>query len=97
MENTTVPITPTTNRKEYNRLYHNKRYKENKVQVHAYQQSMRLKKDMNIKKELWEKYRHHLADIVKIHKIMERVPTILILEILNNPIIEFQNISAEIV
>jgi hypothetical protein len=91
----TTPTLLTTTRREYNRLYHNKRYKDDKVKVHAYQQSLKIKKELNIKKDLWKKYKHHLADIVKLHKIMARVPVELILEILENPITEFQDTEPE--
>jgi hypothetical protein len=68
--------------RDYNREYMNKRYKSDVVKSRAYQQSIRLKKKLATTDEEWEKYKHHLADIVKMKQIMERIPRELVLELL---------------
>ena len=76
---------PITNRREYMREYQRQRYNANLEKARAYQQSLKLKKKLNIKDELWEKYNYHLSDIMKLIKIIEHVPPELILEVLQNP------------
>jgi hypothetical protein len=76
---------PITNRRDYMRDYQRQRYNADLEKARAYQQSLKLKKRLNLNDELWEKYKHHLADIVKLTKIMEHLPTELIMEVLQNP------------
>jgi hypothetical protein len=77
--------TPITNRRDYMRDYQRQRYNADLEKARAYQQSLKLKKRMNISDALWDKYKHHLADIVKLTKIMEHLPTEIIMEVLQNP------------
>jgi hypothetical protein len=67
------------------REYQRQRYNADLEKARAYQQSLKLKRKLNINDELWDKYKHHLADIVKLTKIMEHLPTELIMEVLQNP------------
>ena len=80
-----TPTTNTNSRREYMREYQREKYNADKGKARAYQQSLKLKKKLHIDDELWEKYKHHLADIIKLTKIMEHLPNELILEILQNP------------
>jgi hypothetical protein len=73
------------NRRDYMREYQRERYNADKIKARAYQQSLKLKRKFNISEELWEKYKHHLADIVKLQKIMEHLPTQIILDVIQNP------------
>ena len=75
---------PILNRRDYMREYQRERYNADKEKGRCYQQSIKLKRKLNISDELWDKYRHYLADIVKLQKIMEHVPIELILEVLQN-------------
>jgi hypothetical protein len=76
---------PITNRRDYMRDYQRQRYNADLEKARAYQQSLKLKKRMNISDAMWDKYKHHLADIVKLTKIMEHLPAELIMEVLQNP------------
>jgi hypothetical protein len=77
--------TPITNRRDYMRDYQRQRYNADLEKARAYQQSLKLKRKLNINDAMWEKYKHHLADIIKLTKIMEHLPTELIMEVLQNP------------
>ena len=70
--------------REYQRDYQRRRYQENKVKGRAYQTSMRMKRGLDLSKELWETYKHHLADALKLVAIMERIPIELIHKIVAN-------------
>ena len=72
-------------RRNYMRDYHKKRYNSDKVQARNYQQSIKLKRKLNISEEHWEKYKHNLADIIKLLKISQHLSSELILEVLQNP------------
>ena len=76
---------PITNRREYMREYQRERYNADKDKARSYQQSIKLKRKLNIPDQLWDKYKHHLADIIKLQKIVERLPADLILEVIQNP------------
>jgi predicted nucleotidyltransferase len=75
----------TIYRREYMRVYQREKYNSDKNKARGYQQSLKLKKKFNINEEFWVKYKHYLADIVKLEKIMEHVPKELILEIVQQP------------
>ena len=72
-------------RRNYMRDYHKKRYNSDKIQARNYQQSIKLKKKLNINEEHWEKYKHNLADIIKLLKISQHLSSELILEVIQNP------------
>jgi len=76
---------PTTNRRDYNREYQNKRYNADKEKARMYQQSIKLKSKLGIKDDVWDKYKHYLADVVRLTAIVEHLPKELILEIVKNP------------
>jgi len=77
--------TTNNNRRDYMRDYQRQRYNADLEKARSYQQSLKLKKRMNISDALWDKYKHHLADIVKLTKILEHLPAELIQEVLQNP------------
>jgi hypothetical protein len=77
--------TPITNRRDYMRDYQRQRYNADLEKARSYQQSLKLKKRLNISDAMWDKYKHHLADIIKLTKIMEHLPAELIQEVLLNP------------
>jgi len=72
-------------RRNYMRDYHKKRYHSDVIQARNYQQSIKLKKKLNISEEHWEKYKHNLADIIKLLQISQHLSSELILEVLQNP------------
>ena len=73
----------TNSRREYMREYQLKRYHDNEEKARGYINSLRIKKrNPNLPTEWWDKYKHHLADIVKIQVILKRLPMEVLMEIL---------------
>ena len=81
----TIALKAMISRREYQREYQKKRYNANLDKARAYQKSLKVKKKLNLSDELWDKYKHNLADIMKLTKIMETLPREMILEILQTP------------
>lgn len=40
------------------------------------------KKRLNVADEMWDKYSHHLSDVIKLREILRRVPSEIVEEIL---------------
>ena len=79
---TSTSISSTKNRKEYMREYHRKRYLADTEKAKSYRNSLRCRLRENVTEEKWSKYKHHLADIVKLQDILKKLPTELIDEIM---------------
>jgi len=79
---TSTPKSSTRNRKEYMRDYHRKRYLADADKAKSYRNSLRCRLKENITEEEWSKYKHHLADIVKLQDILKKLPKELIDEIM---------------
>jgi hypothetical protein len=80
-----------TNDKEYMKEYMKKRYENDKEKINKYQRSLRLKSKKNISNEMWEKYKDHLIDVVKLKEILSSLP----IDIINEILLE-HNISTSI-
>jgi len=81
----TQPAEPALSRREYMRDYHRERYNSDKDKARGYQQSIKLKKKLNISEDHWERYKHNLADIIKLLKITQHLSPELVLEVIQNP------------
>jgi len=73
-----IDETELLKRREYMREYKRKQYKENPDKENALQRTFRIKRSFNIPPEDFEKYKHYLGDIVRLKKIVERIPKELI-------------------
>jgi len=80
-----------TNDKEYMKEYMKKRYNNDKEKINKYQRSLRLKTKKNISNEMWEKYKDHLVDVVKLQEVLTSLP----IDIINEILLE-HNISTKI-
>ena len=80
-----------TNDKEYMKEYMKKRYNNDKEKINKYQRSLRLKSKKNISNEMWEKYKDHLVDVVKLQDVLTSLP----IDIINEILLE-HNISTKI-
>jgi deoxyadenosine/deoxycytidine kinase len=76
-------LTQKKNYTEYQREYHRNRYQSDPIIARQYQRSIKIKKQYNIPKEQFEKYRHQLGNVVNLLKLMQKMPESLILEIIN--------------
>ena len=72
----------TTNDKEYMREYMKKRYNDDKDKAKKYQKALRWKTTKNIPNEMWDKYKHHLVEVIKLKEILGSLPAEIINEIL---------------
>jgi len=75
---------PIISRREYNREYQRQRYNADPEKGRAYKKSMQIKKQLNVGEALWNKYKHHLADILKLTEIARRLPREFVMEIVEN-------------
>jgi hypothetical protein len=73
-------------RTDYMRQYMRNQYQTNPIKMKQYRNSCRVKAKLNIPDEEFERYKHYLADIVKLREIITRVPTDILLEIIIPPI-----------
>ena len=71
-----------TNDKEYMKEYMKNRYNNDKEKVKKYQKALRWKTTKNIPNEMWDKYKHHLVEVIKLKEILTSLPTEIINEIL---------------
>ena len=78
------PIKQSVNKTEYMREYMRARYQADHTKEKQYRSSCRVKAKNNIPNEEFSKYKHHLADIVKLKEILTRVPKEMVLEIFQN-------------
>ena len=69
-------------RREYMRDYQRTKYQEDLVKARAYQQSIKLKKKLNLSDDLWLKYKHHLADVVRLQELLNRLPAEVVKDIM---------------
>jgi predicted house-cleaning noncanonical NTP pyrophosphatase (MazG superfamily) len=69
-------------RKEYMREYQRKRYLQDPDKNKQYRNSLRVRLRDDISSELWDKYKHHLADVLKLKELVNKLPEELINEII---------------
>lgn len=77
--------TPSITRREYNRQYHRKRYQESLEKGRSYSKSLKVKQRHNIDQATWDKYREHLADVIRLADIVRRIPADILAEVIANP------------
>jgi hypothetical protein len=65
----------TADKKAYMREYMRKRYNENKEKCRAYKNSVKCKITHNLPAEELKEYGMYLADIYRLRKIKEKLPT----------------------
>ena len=58
------------------------RYNNDKEKAKKYQKALRWKATKNIPNEMWDKYKHHLVEVIKLKEILTSLPTEIINEIL---------------
>lgn len=80
-----------TNDKEYMKEYMKKRYNNDKENAKKYQKALRWKSTKNISNEMWDKYKLHLVEVIKLKEILGSLPT----EIINEILLE-HNITSKI-
>lgn len=73
----------TADKKAYMREYMRKRYSENKEDCRAYKNSVKCKKTHNLPAEELKEYGLYLADIYRLRKIKEKLPTDLFEKVIN--------------
>jgi len=76
-----IDETELLKRREYMREYKRKQYKENPDKENALQRTFRIKRSFEISPEDFDKYKHYLGDIVRLKKIVERIPKELLAEL----------------
>ena len=71
------------NRREYMREYKRAKYNDDKQKARAYSNSIVAKRSLPPEQaaEMWRKFGHHLADVMKLQKLMERIPHDLLMEL----------------
>jgi hypothetical protein len=72
----------SNSKNDYMREYMSKKYHSDPVKSSQYRNSRRIKVKLGLSDEEFNKYRHFLADIIKIKEICERVPLNLVEELL---------------
>ena len=75
METETQTALKTADKKAYMREYMRKRYNENKEECRAYKNSVKYRKNHNLPAEELKEYGMYLADIDRLRKIKEKLPT----------------------
>jgi len=65
----------TADKRAYMREYMRKRYNENKEECRAYKNSVKCKNAYNLPAEELKEYGMYLADIHRLRKIKEKLPT----------------------
>ena len=60
--------------RQYMREYMKKRHKEDPQKANAYRNSLRYKKRYNLPSSDLKKYKHHLADVMILRKLLARIP-----------------------
>jgi hypothetical protein len=83
METETKPALKTADKKVYMREYMRKRYNENKEECRAYKNSVKCKITNNLPAEELKEYGMYLADIHRLRKIKEKLPTDLFEKVIN--------------
>jgi hypothetical protein len=83
MENETKSAMKTSDKKLYMREYMRKRYNENKEESRAYKNSVKCKITNNLPAEELKEYGMYLADIHRLRKIKDKLPTFLFEKIIN--------------
>ena len=73
----------TADKKVYMREYMRKRYNENKEECRAYKNSVKCKITNNLPAEELKEYGMYLADIHRLRKIKEKLPTDLFEKVIN--------------
>ena len=75
METQTAPALKTADKKAYMREYMRKRYAEKTEECRAYKNSVKCRLTHNLPAEDLKEYGMYLADIHKLRKIKEKLPT----------------------
>ena len=83
METEAKSVLKTANKKEYMREYMRTRYNENKEECRAYKNSVKCKNTYNLPAEELKEYGMYLADIHRLRKIKEKLPTDLFEKVIN--------------
>lgn len=65
------------------REYKRAKYNDDKQKARAYSNSIVAKRSLPPEQaaEMWRKFGHHLADVMKLQKLMERIPHDLLMEL----------------
>lgn len=84
----------SSSRREYMKTYQKTRYNADIVKARSYQQSIKLKKKYHVDESMWHKYKHHLADVIRLTAMMKTLPKDIILDIVQNPPKELLEIEA---
>jgi len=71
-------------RREYFREYQRKQYWADLQKGRSYKKSMAVKKKLNLGYDVWGKYKHHLADVLKLREIVQRLPREFLNEVLDS-------------
>jgi hypothetical protein len=66
----------------YIRKYMREHYLANTEKMKQYRKSCRLRQKCNIHEDEWKKYGEHLADIMKLREIVNRLPQKFLLEVI---------------
>ena len=69
-------------RKNYMKEYMRNRYHADKEKSRGYKNSLRYKSKLNISDEDYQKYGNHLADVIKLKTLLEKLPDTIVSELL---------------
>ena len=72
----------SSSKNEYMREYMANKYKKDPVRNSQYRNSCRVKAKLGLSDAEFDKYKHYLADIIKIKTICERVPIAMVEELI---------------
>jgi hypothetical protein len=72
-------------KKSYQTKWQMKKYNADPVKARAYQNSVKMRRRLNVSDEIWDKYKEHLCNVVKLLTIVKQLPPDLFHEILENP------------
>ena len=77
------PSSPQNPRRDYMREYKRSRYNADKQTARAYNNSLVAKKKLGSDNaaQMWERYGLYLADVVKLQKLMEKIPREILVEL----------------
>ena len=67
-------ISSSNNRKEYMKEYMRNRYSADLEKARGYKNSLRYKSKLNISEDDFNKYGCYLADVIKLKKLISKIP-----------------------
>jgi len=85
METTTKP-NRTADYNAYMREYKRAKYAEDKEGARDYRNSLRYKKKLDLPPEDFAKYGKHLADMVKLRNLLDKLPAEFVASLLPQPV-----------